>query len=441
MFGWSFLEGIGAALILPAIVALVASNFGPPERPRAYGLVAAAGAIAVAVGPLIGGLFTTYWSWRYVFVGEVLIVLVILLLDPADRPTRRRSTAPGSTWSAPRSRRSGSASSSSASCGRARGGSCSPSRTRPTWLGLSPVDLADPRRRRRAAGCSSRWENRRVDRGARAAGRPGDPAQPDAARRADRVLLPVPAPGRPVLRGAAVPVGRARAVGDRHRRAAAAAVDHPAARRGRHPEVASPTRRRGGSCSSASCCAVRRDRRVGRRARRRRRARRSSRGRCCSPASASARSPRSSARDRLVGPRRAERRGRRPAEHGHEPRRLDRHRARRRGADLGAHRVVLHRHRSSNPAVPDGPHVQGARPSSPAACRSSPTPTSRPRSTKAGVARATADAIVDENANARLDALRASLSVLAVLALIALVLQPEHPHAATCVRARWTRRR
>jgi MFS family permease len=91
MLGWSFLEGVGAALILPAIVALVASNFGRAERPRAYGLVASAGAIAVAAGPLIGGLFTTYLSWRWVFVGEVLIVLVILLL------TRRMSEASSET--------------------------------------------------------------------------------------------------------------------------------------------------------------------------------------------------------------------------------------------------------------------------------------------------------------------------------------------------------
>lgn len=80
LIGWSCLEGLGAALILPAIVALVASNFGREERPRAYGLVAASAAIAVAVGPIVGGLFTTYLSWRYVFAGEVLIVIAILAL-------------------------------------------------------------------------------------------------------------------------------------------------------------------------------------------------------------------------------------------------------------------------------------------------------------------------------------------------------------------------
>jgi MFS family permease len=88
MLGWSVLEGIGAALIMPAIVALVAVNFARDERPRAYGLVASAGAIAVAAGPLIGGLFTTYLSWRLVFASEVLIVLVILAL------TRRMADTP-----------------------------------------------------------------------------------------------------------------------------------------------------------------------------------------------------------------------------------------------------------------------------------------------------------------------------------------------------------
>ncbi|MGH3924493.1 MAG: MFS transporter, partial [Pseudonocardiaceae bacterium] len=80
IIGWSVLEGVGAALILPAIVALVAGNVPPDGRPRAYGLIMAAGAIAVAIGPLIGGIATTYFSWRWVFVGEVLVVLVILVL-------------------------------------------------------------------------------------------------------------------------------------------------------------------------------------------------------------------------------------------------------------------------------------------------------------------------------------------------------------------------
>lgn len=78
--GWSVLEGLGAALIMPAIVALVATNFPAEERPRAYGLIAAAAAIAVAAGPLIGGFATTYFSWRYVFAAEVVLVFIILLL-------------------------------------------------------------------------------------------------------------------------------------------------------------------------------------------------------------------------------------------------------------------------------------------------------------------------------------------------------------------------
>jgi EmrB/QacA subfamily drug resistance transporter len=81
LVGWSFLEGVGAALIMPAVVALVAGNFEKERRPAAYGMIAAAGAVAVAVGPLLGGAVTTYASWRWVFVGEVVVVLVILAMS------------------------------------------------------------------------------------------------------------------------------------------------------------------------------------------------------------------------------------------------------------------------------------------------------------------------------------------------------------------------
>ncbi|QCQ92915.1 MFS transporter [Rhodococcus sp. SGAir0479] len=102
LVGWSLLEGVGAALIMPAIVALVASNFGPEKRSSAYGLIAASGAVAVAAGPLIGGAVTTFASWRYVFAGEVVLVLLILpvlrrIEDPP--PSRARLDLVGSVLS------------------------------------------------------------------------------------------------------------------------------------------------------------------------------------------------------------------------------------------------------------------------------------------------------------------------------------------------------
>ena len=92
IIGWSGLEGLGAALIMPAIVALVAGNTPPSGRSAAYGLIAAAGAIAVAAGPLIGGAVTTFASWRWVFAGEVVIVVIILisLRHVQDTPPERR---------------------------------------------------------------------------------------------------------------------------------------------------------------------------------------------------------------------------------------------------------------------------------------------------------------------------------------------------------------
>ena len=73
LFGWSILEGLGAALIMPTIVALIAGNFTGRKRAAAYSTIAAASAVAVAVGPIIGGFVTANFSWRWVFLVEVLI--------------------------------------------------------------------------------------------------------------------------------------------------------------------------------------------------------------------------------------------------------------------------------------------------------------------------------------------------------------------------------
>ena len=80
LFGWSLIEGLGAVLVVPAIAALIAANYEGKERALAYGLIGGVAAAAVAVGPIIGGWVTTNFTWRYVFVGEVVIVAVILVL-------------------------------------------------------------------------------------------------------------------------------------------------------------------------------------------------------------------------------------------------------------------------------------------------------------------------------------------------------------------------
>jgi MFS family permease len=163
IIGWSFLEGLGAVLIMPAIVALVATNFAKPERPRAYGLVAAAGAIAAALGPVIGGAFTTYASWRWVFAGEVLIVLVILVLarrvndTPAAQGVRLDLVGTGLS----------ALGLGLIVFGILRSGSwgfVQPAPDAPQWLGLSPVIWLIL-----AGGMILllflRWESRRIERG------------------------------------------------------------------------------------------------------------------------------------------------------------------------------------------------------------------------------------------------------------------------------------
>jgi EmrB/QacA subfamily drug resistance transporter len=80
LIGWSLIEGLGAALVIPAIVSLIAATYSGRQRALAFGIIGGVAGAAVAAGPLIGGWVTTELSWRYVFAGETVIVAVILIL-------------------------------------------------------------------------------------------------------------------------------------------------------------------------------------------------------------------------------------------------------------------------------------------------------------------------------------------------------------------------
>jgi EmrB/QacA subfamily drug resistance transporter len=96
--GWSVLEGIGAALVLPAMVALVAGNFQGQERALAYGILGGVAGAGIAVGPILGGWATTELSWRVVFAGEVIVTIGILLGVGKLAEPRRAGAAPRLDW-------------------------------------------------------------------------------------------------------------------------------------------------------------------------------------------------------------------------------------------------------------------------------------------------------------------------------------------------------
>ena len=76
--GWSIIEGLGAVLVIPAITALVATNYSGKMRVTAYAIIGGISGAAAAAGPLIGGFVTTYLSWRYVFLAETLVMIYVL---------------------------------------------------------------------------------------------------------------------------------------------------------------------------------------------------------------------------------------------------------------------------------------------------------------------------------------------------------------------------
>lgn len=103
LIGWSLIEGLGAILVIPAIAALTAKTYQGKQRALCYGILGGVAGASMAAGPLIGGWVTAYYTWRYVFIGETVIVLIVMLflkLIPATEGRKSKLDTGGAVLSA-----------------------------------------------------------------------------------------------------------------------------------------------------------------------------------------------------------------------------------------------------------------------------------------------------------------------------------------------------
>jgi EmrB/QacA subfamily drug resistance transporter len=86
-------QGVGAALMMPATLSIISATFAVRERGRAIGVWAGVSAVALAIGPLLGGIITEHISWNWIFYVNVPIgvaaVVAALLVVPESRDTSR----------------------------------------------------------------------------------------------------------------------------------------------------------------------------------------------------------------------------------------------------------------------------------------------------------------------------------------------------------------
>jgi EmrB/QacA subfamily drug resistance transporter len=100
------IQGIGAALMMPATLSIISATFPARERGMAIGIWAGVSAMALAIGPLLGGIITEHISWNWIFFVNVpigvLAVVAAIFVVPESKDTSReqRLDLPGLATSA-----------------------------------------------------------------------------------------------------------------------------------------------------------------------------------------------------------------------------------------------------------------------------------------------------------------------------------------------------
>jgi EmrB/QacA subfamily drug resistance transporter len=98
---WRIIQGVGAALMNPATLAIISATFPPQQRGMAIGIWAGVSAMALAIGPLVGGLLTQHVGWSWIFwvnvpVGVLGVFASFLLIDESrDDSHEQRPDIPG----------------------------------------------------------------------------------------------------------------------------------------------------------------------------------------------------------------------------------------------------------------------------------------------------------------------------------------------------------
>ena len=101
LIGARVVQGVGAAIMNPATLSIITATFPPRQRGMAIGIWAGVSAMALAIGPLIGGLLTQYVHWSWIFfvnvpVGIVAIVVALWAIDESrDTSKEQRLDVPG----------------------------------------------------------------------------------------------------------------------------------------------------------------------------------------------------------------------------------------------------------------------------------------------------------------------------------------------------------